>query len=100
VQPAASAPTAAAPAAPAPVAASTAPVVLTLEQYASLCVELTTEGANASEVLHRYGLTMEQGRAVDAHWKARVAADPAAREAFDRAYNAYRAWLRSSRTSP
>jgi hypothetical protein len=98
--PAATAPTIADPAAPAPIAAPAAPVALTLEQYASLCVELTGEGANAGEVLHRYGLTVEQGRAVDTHWKAQVAADPAARAAYDRAYNAYRAWLLSARLQP
>jgi hypothetical protein len=85
-------------AAPAQAPEPPAPGKLTLEQYASLCVELGVEGAKAEEVLKRYGLTADQGRAVDEHWKAKVAADPAARAAFDRAYEAYRAWLHASRS--
>lgn len=80
-------------------AAPEPPVQLTLEQYASLCVELGVEGAQAEETLARYGLTVEQGRAIDLHWKARVAAEPAARATFDRAYEAYRSWLQASRAA-
>lgn len=95
VQPTAPAP-AGPPAPPDPAAAATLPVTLTLEQYASLCVELSMPAAKADEVLRRYALTMEQGRIVDAHWKAKVAAEPAARAAYDRAYAAYRSWLASA----
>jgi hypothetical protein len=80
--------------APAPEAA---PIALSLEQYASLCVELGSAPASAPEIFKRYGLTQEQAEAVDAHWKKRVSEDPAARAAFDRAYQAYQAWLLAAR---
>jgi hypothetical protein len=105
--PASAAPQAAAPA-PAPAAPALSPAAqppaapaqapaLTLEQYASLCVDLSVDVAKTGETLQRYGMTMDQARALDAYWKGRVASEPAVREAFDRAYAAYRTWLLAPR---
>jgi hypothetical protein len=73
---------------------------LTLEQYASLCVEMALDPGRSGETLHRYGLTGEQASDVDAQWKARVAADPNVRAAFDLAYASYRAWRMAAHGKP
>lgn len=70
---------------------------ITIEQYASLCVELSAAPAKATEIMRRYGLTPEQATAVDAYWKSRVGAEPVTRAAFDRAYAAYKAWFTAPR---
>ena len=83
---------------PAPVAAlmSSLPQ-LSVEQYASLYVELAALPGRPMEVLDRYRITAEQRRGLDAQWSARMIADPALREVWDRACNAYRAWLARSK---
>ncbi len=70
---------------------------LSVEQYASLCVELELAPARPTEVLERYRLTEEQHHALDASWNARMAADPALRRAWDGARDAYREWLARSK---
>jgi hypothetical protein len=71
--------------------------VLSLEQYASLCVELAVVPGESEEVLRRYQITAEQRKALDDHWQRRIAADPTVWMAFDRAYAAYKAWFVASR---
>ncbi|MFT3775477.1 MAG: hypothetical protein QM820_59780 [Minicystis sp.] len=66
---------------------------LTLEQHASLCVELAMQPQQASPVLARYGLTLEEKAALDAEYKAKVEANPALREAWNSAYQTYYNWL-------
>ncbi|MEP7121448.1 MAG: hypothetical protein ABJE95_11080 [Byssovorax sp.] len=78
-----------APAAPPPAETSG----LTVEQYASLCVDFAGEPARAAETLRRYHLSPEQKRALDADWHARFAREPSAWLAWDRACKTYKAWL-------
>jgi hypothetical protein len=89
--------TASAPAAaplPAPVPASAPPdPALTLEQYASLCVELTLAPANAREITQRYGLSDEGRARVDAYWRGRIANEPEVDNAFRWAYHSYQQWI-------
>jgi hypothetical protein len=73
------------------------PAGLSLEQYASLCVELAVEPAKAAETLLRYRLDAEQKRALDDHWQRRIHAEPGARARFDQAYTAYQQWYVASR---
>jgi hypothetical protein len=73
------------------------PSGLSLEQYASLCVELALEPAKADETLLRYQLTSEQRKALDTHWQGRIAAEPSVWMRFDQAYAAYQKWCVASR---
>lgn len=66
---------------------------LTVEQYASLCVDLELAPHNAAEVLRRYGLTAEGKRTLDEGWARVFAEQPARRAAFEHAKATYRAWL-------
>ena len=66
---------------------------LTLEQHASMTAEISMAPERGLAILQRYRLTPESKRAVDEHYRSRVAADPAVREAWTRAYHAYHAWL-------
>jgi hypothetical protein len=68
---------------------------LSLEQYASLVVELAAAPARAAETLNRYGLSAADKEALDAAWRARLA-DARERAAFAQACATYRAWLERS----
>jgi hypothetical protein len=72
-------------------------VVLSLEQYASLCVELAVEPAKTYDTLRRYGITFEHWKELDHHWNGRLAAEPGVEMTFRRAYTAYEAWFIASR---
>lgn len=75
--------------------------VLTLEQYASLYVELSMSPGREVETLVRYRLTPQQKQALDGHYGERIAKDPAMRRAWDAACRTYEAWLRTTgRGSP
>jgi hypothetical protein len=94
--PAVSAPVSAVPASPAAVPAASPPT-LTLQQYASLCVELHRDPARTAETLARYRLSPAQWTSIDAAQRARLSTDPAAYAEFWRAYELYRAFLESKR---
>ncbi|WP_437682418.1 hypothetical protein [Sorangium sp. So ce131] len=66
---------------------------LSLEQYASLCVELSLHPGRTDETLKRYRITEEQRARLDAYWQARIAGDPGVASAWKRAYVFYRDWL-------
>ena len=68
---------------------------LTVEQYASLCVEIALSPDRLDYTLYRYHITAEQRAALDTHWRARFAAEPALRAAFAQAFAAYRNMLTS-----
>jgi hypothetical protein len=68
-------------------------LALSLEQHASLSVEVALEPARALATLARYGLTPEAKRALDEHYRAEVAKSPAVREAWERAYRTYYDWV-------
>ncbi|WP_437603077.1 hypothetical protein WMF28_15780 [Sorangium sp. So ce590] len=76
------------------------PVQFSLEQYASLTVDLALEPERAPETLRRYGLTPAQRTLVDATWTARLAQTPAERSAFEAACSSYRAWRLRSTSRP
>ncbi len=78
-----------------PVATPTTPPVaggLTVEQYASLCEDLAVAGAQASEVLRRYGLGPEEKAAVEEQWTTLFQRQPATLQAWETARKMYRAW--------
>jgi hypothetical protein len=75
----------------APARAPAAPV-LTLEQYASLCVDLALQPDGADDTITRYGLTDDARRAEDAAWRVRLGIDPEQLERFQHAAAVYRAW--------
>jgi hypothetical protein len=66
---------------------------LSIERYASLCVELSATPANAAQTLRRYQLTEPEWITLDADWKARFSREPGARAAWENACSAYRTWL-------
>lgn len=80
--------------APAPLPANMGDLpALSLEQYASLCVDLAADPAKRPEILGRYRMSEDQQRRVDASWQSRMAADSRVRAALDQACATYRAWL-------
>lgn len=72
---------------------SDTPPSLTLEQHASLQVELEATPDQSAAVLRRYGLSAEQHAAIDASWKAKIAAEPALGTSWADAAARYRTWL-------
>ena len=92
-------PAVATPATPPPIApsASTQAVALTLEQHASLCVELALAPEHTAETLARYRLAPEAKALADQHFRVRMDQDPETRSAWDRAYKTYHAWVTTSR---
>jgi hypothetical protein len=70
---------------------------LTLEQHASLAVELGLAPDKTAETLARYHLTNETRAQLDAHYGAKIAASPETRAAWDRACQSYTTWLAASR---
>jgi hypothetical protein len=73
---------------------------LSLEQHASLTVEIALAPERALSTIARYGLTPEAKRAVDEHYRAVVAANPGMREAWNRAYRTYYEWLVQAKARP
>jgi len=73
---------------------------LTVEQYASLCVDLASDPPRAAETLRRYHLSPEQKDAVDAEWHARFAREPTAWFVWDRACKTYQAWVAGQKGKP
>ena len=92
---------AAAPNAEAPPAESARPGVqapeLTLEQYASLCVELSLAPDQVPQTLHRYRVSPEARALLDARWRERFAADPGQRAAFALAFATDKAMISDRR---
>ena len=86
-------PKATAPEAPAPAPRPAALPTLTVEQYASLCVDLEMAPHAATEALRRYGVTPEGKRALDEAWSRVFAEQPTRKGAFEHAKVTYRAWL-------
>jgi hypothetical protein len=82
------------PAEPAPPPPAPAPVPpFTLEQYASLCVELSAAPARVADTLTRYRLTAAEREALDRHFLDRFTREPSLRGAWQRACATYRDWL-------
>ena len=66
---------------------------LTLEQHASLAVELATSPEATTATLARYRLTTEAKAELDAHYHHKIAGSAELRAAWDRAYHSYFTWL-------
>jgi hypothetical protein len=66
---------------------------LSIEQYASLTVDLDVDPGHRTEILARYRVPEAQLAALDAAWSARFAADASASVSFRRAAATYRKWL-------
>lgn len=76
-----------------PAAEQSPSIQLTLEQHASLWVELTLRPDQEPAILARYHLKPDQKDPIDRHWRARIAKDPALRDAWNRAFSQYRDWV-------
>jgi hypothetical protein len=72
---------------------------LTLEQHASLAVELAASPERTAETLARYRLTPEARAELDAHYREKITASAETRAAWERAYQSYHAWLAANRRS-
>ncbi len=68
---------------------------LTLEQYASLCVEIALAPAREIETLARYRITPREKVLNDEWYRERIAASPEVRAAWERSFQSYKAWLQS-----
>lgn len=69
--------------------AAEAPPALTLEQHASMTMDIAAAPERALEVLSRYRLSPDAKRAVDEYYRAVMADDPGVRDAWNRACQAY-----------
>ncbi len=74
--------------------------LLTLEQHASLTVELAMAPERRAEILARYRITPEQKDPLDRHYERLTQEDPEQRAAWHAAYRAYHAWLISTGPRP
>ena len=85
---------------PSPVSPQAQAPGLTLQQYASLTVDIELNPAQTADILRRYGAHEEGKRALDEQWAQVLGDQPARRAAFEEAKAYYRAWLsgRSSKT--
>jgi hypothetical protein len=70
---------------------------LTLEQHASLVVELAAAPESTAATLARYRLTPEARAELDAHYREKIAGSADTRAAWDRAYHSYFTWLAANR---
>ncbi len=70
---------------------------LSLAQYASLAVDLSSRPEARAETLARYRLSEAQKAELDARWSLRLGGDPATRASFEQAMAQYRAWLAGQR---
>ncbi|KYF62084.1 hypothetical protein [Sorangium cellulosum] len=64
--------------------------VLSLEQHASMCAEIAVAPGKTAEIVARYGLTEATRAQTDEHWRARIAQESRAGEAWQRAYTIHR----------
>lgn len=80
---------------PAPPPAASPPAALTIEQYASFCVELEIYADRPAEVLARYRLTAADRAALDEHYRQVFAQRPMESLTFQRACASYKAWLQA-----
>ena len=76
------------------------PPPLTLEQHASLTVELAMAPDKGPAILARYRITPAQKEQLDLHYERLVREDPQKHAAWHAAYRAYHAWLVSNRPRP
>jgi hypothetical protein len=71
---------------------------LTLEQYASLCAELSVYPERLTDIRRRYHvMNTAAHRALDEHWRTALNESPAARAKFHVDLTRFTAWLRAKR---
>jgi len=71
---------------------------LSVEQYASLCVERTLNPETQKEVAQRYRiLTAQALRTLDDQWRQRFAKEGELQSRWQQAYTQYETWLRSQK---
>ncbi len=66
---------------------------LTVQQYASMCVDIELNPKDATAILAKYGTNDAGRRVLDIGWSRIFAEQPARKKAFDEAKVAYRTWL-------
>ena len=66
---------------------------LSVERYASLCVELASRPQERADILLRYRLSEDQHATLDALWTHRMAREPGLTDAWRQACALYRDWL-------
>jgi hypothetical protein len=69
--------------------------LLTLEQYASLAVELGERPERRAEILSRYRVAPAAFEPLCSAWQRRLAEDTGMRDRFERGCAEYRRWLRT-----
>lgn len=72
----------------------------TMEQYASLRVEIDMLPDQLSQTLARYHVPSDAWPALELHWRDRLDADPALRAVFSRACRIYGEWLAARKAGP
>ncbi|WP_437731956.1 hypothetical protein [Sorangium sp. So ce1335] len=85
-----------APASASPGGPSAALPQLTLEQHASLTLELVVEPGRQDEILRRYGISVGEKLQLDAHFRQRLAEDRSLVERWNGAYRAHHARFRAA----
>jgi hypothetical protein len=71
---------------------------LTVEQYASLCVERALDPHHEGEIAKRYKILTEEAlRSLDARWRRRFEAEGALQQRWQTAYAQYKAWIESQK---
>jgi len=74
---------------------------LTVEQYASLCVEREINPDQQQETLARYKVLTEQAlRTLDERWQHRFATEGDLQQRWQQAFTQYQAWLKSRSSKP
>ncbi|WP_437956179.1 hypothetical protein WME76_32645 [Sorangium sp. So ce119] len=73
---------------------------LTLEQHASLTLELVVEPGKQEEILRRYGISVGEKMQLDAHFRQRLAEDRSLVGRWNEAYRAHHARFTGARRGP
>ena len=66
-----------------------------MEQFASICAELSVTPSQKSEILRRYGTTDEEWRTRYSAWMRRLGKDDAEMDRWRKLQADYRKWLSS-----
>jgi len=81
---------------PSAVARPPVPPKLSVEQYASFCVECELEAAPLAEIFSRYGVLHDESRkALDDEWRKELAGKAELQRQFERARAEFAAWLKA-----
>jgi hypothetical protein len=70
---------------------------LTIEQYASLCAELTSNPTRRQHTFERYGIDEESLAKLREAWDQHFTTSPKDKQRFDELFMRYRTWLSENR---